>query len=81
MAEEGVPGRAFAEVIGRKLDFPVVSVSPEDGMGHFGFLGFLLPLDTVASSAHTRKVLGWEPTLPGLLEDLGEDHYYALARD
>jgi len=78
VAEEGVPGRAFAEVIGRKLDLPVVPVSPDDAVGHFGFLGFLLPLDSAASSERTREVLGWEPTHLGLLEDLGEDHYYAL---
>jgi nucleoside-diphosphate-sugar epimerase len=77
VAEEGVPGRAFAEVIGRKLGIPAVSVSPEDAVGHFGFLGFLLPVDSPASSERTREVLGWEPTRPGLLKDLGEDHYYA----
>ena len=80
VAEEGVPGRAFAEVIGQKLEVPVVSVSPEDAVGHFGFLGFLLPLDSPASSEHTRAVLEWEPTHPGLLEDLGQDHYYALPK-
>ena len=81
VAEEGVPGRAFAEVIGRKLDIPVVPVSPDDAVGHFGFLGFVLPIDSPASSVRTREVLGWEPTHPGLLEDLGEDHYYALPGD
>ncbi len=81
VAEEGIPGRAFAEVIGRKLDVPVVSISPDDAVGHFGFLGFLLPLDSAASSERTREVLGWEPTHPGLLEDLGEDHYYAMSKD
>ena len=81
VAEEGVPGRTIAEVIGRKLDIPVVPVSPEDAVGHFGFLGFLLPMDSVTSSKHTREVLGWEPTHPGLIEDLGEDHYYTLSRD
>lgn len=79
VAEEGVAGRAFAEVIGRKLGVPVASVSAEDAPGHFGFLGFLLPLDSPASSVRTRELLGWEPTHPGLLEDLGEDHYYARA--
>jgi nucleoside-diphosphate-sugar epimerase len=80
IAEEGVPGRAFAEVIGRKLGVPVVEVAAEDALDHFGFLGILLQLDSPASSLHTREVLGWEPTRPGLLEDLGEDHYYASQR-
>lgn len=77
VAEEGVRGRDFAEVIGRKLDIPVVSVSPDDALGHFGFLGFLLPTDSPASSEHTRQVLGWGPTGPGLLGDL--DYYYRQA--
>jgi nucleoside-diphosphate-sugar epimerase len=81
VAEEGVPGRAFAEVMGRKLDIPVVSISPADAVGHFGFLGFLLSVDSRASSERTREVLAWEPTHPGLLADLGEDHYYALPED
>lgn len=77
VAEEGIPGRAFAEVIGQKLDVPVVSISPDDALDHFGILGFLLPMDSPASSARTREALGWEPTHPGLLDDLSEDHYYA----
>ncbi len=79
VAEEGVAGRDFAEVIGRKLDIPAVSVSPDDALGHFGFLGFLLPTDSPASSEHTRQVLGWEPTGPNLLEDLDRDFYYRQA--
>jgi nucleoside-diphosphate-sugar epimerase len=77
VAEEGVPGRAFAEVIGRKLDLPVVSVAPDAALDHFGMLGLLLPMDCPASSGHTREVLGWEPAHPGLLADLDLDHYYA----
>lgn len=76
VAEEGVRGRDFAAVIGHKLDIPVVSVSPDDALGHFGFLGFLLPTDTPASSVHSREVLGWEPTGPSLLEDLEQPYYY-----
>lgn len=80
VAEEGIPVRAFAEVIGRKLGIPVVSVSPGDAPDHFGFLGFLLQMDGRASSARTREALGWQPTHPALLEDLQQDHYYARAR-
>jgi nucleoside-diphosphate-sugar epimerase len=80
IAEEGIAGRDFAEVIGRKLDMPVVSVSSDDAMAHFGFLGSLLPLDSPASSRRTREVLGWAPTHLGLLDDLDQDHYYANTR-
>jgi hypothetical protein len=54
----------------------VVSVSSEDAGEHFGFLGFLLALDSPASSALTRELVGWQPTQVGLLDDLGQGHYF-----
>ena len=75
VGEEGVRLRAVAEVIGRQLDLPVASVSPEDAIGHFGWLGSLLGTDSPASSTLTRELLGWEPTNPGLLDDLDKGHY------
>jgi nucleoside-diphosphate-sugar epimerase len=76
VAEEGVTGRAFAEVIGRKLGVPASSVPGDAAPEHFGFLGYLLANDSPASSAYTRALLGWEPTHATLLEDLAQDHYY-----
>jgi hypothetical protein len=38
VAEEGVPLRDIAEVIGRGLRIPVISVSPEKADDHFGWL-------------------------------------------
>lgn len=70
-AEQGVPTRAIAEAIGRRLDLPVASVAAE----HFGWLGGFFAMDVQASSARTRDLLGWEPTEPGLLEDLEEGRY------
>ncbi|HLX18981.1 MAG TPA: SDR family oxidoreductase [Gaiellaceae bacterium] len=72
VAEEGVPIRAIAEVIGRHLDVPVQSTTPE----HFGWIGHLLGVDGPASSALTRKLLGWESTRPGLIDDLEVGHYF-----
>ncbi|MCU1251201.1 MAG: Nucleoside-diphosphate-sugar epimerase [Edaphobacter sp.] len=72
VADEGVPMRDIAEVIGRRLNVPVVSKSPEEAAGHFGFLGDLLSIDIPASSALTQQRLGWRPTQPGLIPDL--DH-------
>lgn len=77
VAEEGVPVRAIAEAIGRQLDLPVVSITPEQAGEHFGFLGGFLGIDIPASSALTRERLGWEPTHPGLIEDLDQGHYFA----
>jgi nucleoside-diphosphate-sugar epimerase len=76
VADEGVPIRAVAEVIGRHLDLPVVSVAPEDAAEHFGWVAGLLAADRPASSALTRELLGWQPTHPGLIDDLDKGHYF-----
>ncbi len=76
VADEGVPVRDIAEVIGRHLELPVVSIAPEDAGEHFSWLGGFLGLDAPASSALTRELLGWEPTQPGLIADLDEEHYF-----
>lgn len=76
VADEGVPIRDVAEVIGRGLDLPVAAVPVEGASEHFGWLGGLLGLDGPASSALTRELLGWQPTHPGLLEDLGKGYYF-----
>jgi nucleoside-diphosphate-sugar epimerase len=76
VADTGVPIRAVAEVIGRHLELPVASVSAEDAAGHFAWLAGFFGLDSPTSSAHTRELLGWEPTGPGLLDDLEKGHYF-----
>jgi nucleoside-diphosphate-sugar epimerase len=76
VAEEGVPIREVAEVIGRHLGLPVVPVADEDAAEHFGWLAGFLGTDSPASSASTRELLGWQPTQPGLLEDLEKGHYF-----
>ena len=70
VAEEGVSAREIAETIGRRLNLPAISISPEQAPGHFGPLAGFAALDIEGSSAKTRKELGWEPTGPGLLTDL-----------
>jgi nucleoside-diphosphate-sugar epimerase len=79
IADEGVPIRAIAEVIGRHLDLPVASISPDDAGEHFAWLADLVALDSPASSRLTRELLGWEPTHQGLIEDLEEGHYFQKA--
>jgi nucleoside-diphosphate-sugar epimerase len=74
--DEGVPFRRIAEAIGQRLDLPVVSIEAEDAPAHFGPLARLVGLDNPTSNARTRELLGWEPTHPGLLEDLEGDHYF-----
>jgi len=79
VADEGVPIRAVAEVIGRHLDLPVAAVAPEDAGEHFSWLGGLIALDSPASSTLTRELTGWQPTQPGLIEDLEKGHYFTTA--
>ena len=69
-AEEGVPLRDIAEAIGRRLKLPVKSIAPEEAPTYFGWLAMFAGHDVPASSAQTRKKLGWEPTGPGLIADL-----------
>ncbi len=76
VGDEGVPFREIAEVMGRHLGVPAVSVLPADAAEHFSFLGHLVALDSPATAAVTQELLGWEPTGPSLLEDLEQDHYY-----
>jgi nucleoside-diphosphate-sugar epimerase len=70
VAEGGVPMRDVAEAIGRRLELPVKSIAPEEAPGFFGWLAMFAGLDMPASSAETRRKLGWEPTGPGLIADL-----------
>ncbi len=76
VADEGVPFRDIARMIGRHLDLPTASVPPGDAVEHFAHLGHFVGLDSPATAAVTRELLAWEPTGPSLLEDLDQDHYY-----
>jgi nucleoside-diphosphate-sugar epimerase len=77
IADQGVPFRQIAEVIGRRLSLPVVSKSSEEAAAHFGFLAMFVGMDCPASSAKTQDELGWRPTQPGLIADLDQPHYFA----
>ena len=72
VAEEGIPMREIAEVLGRSLKVPVVSISQDEAPVHFGWLAMFASFDMPASSAQTRQRLGWRPTGPGLIADLEE---------
>jgi nucleoside-diphosphate-sugar epimerase len=76
VADEGVPVRDIAEVIGQQLNVPVASIAPEAAAEHFAWLAGFLGIDSPASSTLTRELLGWEPVNPGLIEDLEEGHYF-----
>jgi nucleoside-diphosphate-sugar epimerase len=75
VAEEGVPMRDIAEVIGRGLKVPVISVSPEEAPVHFGWLAVFAGRDLPASGALTQNRLAWRPAGPGLIADLEQMRY------
>jgi nucleoside-diphosphate-sugar epimerase len=76
IADEGVPTREIAEVIGRRLNLPVVSKSAEEAAGHFGWMAMFFGFDNPASSERTRQQLGWRPTHPGLIADVDGPRYF-----
>ena len=77
VAKEGIPTRDIAEAIGRALGLPVTSVAPDDVQDHFGWIGTFFSMDLAATSTMTQELLGWAPTGPTLMEDLGAGAYSA----
>jgi nucleoside-diphosphate-sugar epimerase len=75
VAEEEVPARTIAEIIGKTLGLPVAAIAPDAAGAHFGWLGRFFALDQPASSALTRARMAWTPTHPRLIDDLEAGHY------
>jgi nucleoside-diphosphate-sugar epimerase len=76
VGDEGVPFRQIAEAIGRNLDVPTRSLTPDEAVGHFGPLGHFVGMDSPADATVSKDLLGWEATGPGLIEDLDMGHYF-----
>jgi nucleoside-diphosphate-sugar epimerase len=76
VGEEGVEFRKIAEVIGRRLNLPVVSKSVEEAASHFGWFAQFAGLDCPASSRLTQEWVGWRAGQPGLIQDLDQEHYF-----
>ncbi|WP_413727879.1 SDR family oxidoreductase [Sodalis sp. RH19] len=77
VAEEGVPFRAIAEVIGRRLGLPVVAKTAGEAAAHFGWFAHFAALNSPALSRQTREQLGWRPEQPGLIADLDHPRYFS----
>ena len=78
IGDEGIPFRDLAEAVAVRMGLPAVSIPADELMvpGYFGGLAAVVTLDLSASNAITRQALGWEPTQPGLLDDLDNGHYF-----
>jgi len=76
VADEGIPFRDIAEVIGRRLSLPFVSKTSEEASNHFGWLAPFVAIDCPASSKRTQQSLGWEPKQAGLIADLEHGRYF-----
>ncbi len=77
IADEGIPVREIAELVGRRLNLPTASKTPEEAAALLGFIGHARAMDGPATSTRTRARLGWQPSQPGLLEDLEQGRYFA----
>jgi nucleoside-diphosphate-sugar epimerase len=76
IADEGVPFREIAGVIGRRLSVPVAGKSTEQAAEHFGSFAQIARMDCPASSAQTQKQLGWRPTHASLIPDIDRPIYF-----
>lgn len=76
VADEGIPFKDIAAIIGRRLNVPVVSLAPEQAGEHFGWIATFVGIDGPTSSAKTREALGWQPRELDLMADLEQSHYF-----
>lgn len=79
-AEEGIPFKTIAEVIGQQLNIPVISQSPEEAAVHFGWFISFAGLDCPASSKLTRERLNWHPAHTGLIADMEQSDYFNIKK-
>ena len=76
VAEEGVPFRQIAEVIGRRLNLPALSIAPAEAAARFSWLAPFVTHDNPASNRLTQERLGWHPGGPGLIADIDRAEYF-----
>jgi len=76
VAEEGIAFKQIAEVIGKKLNVPVVRKSSDEAAAHFTWFTHFAAMNLCASSEQTKEKLGWHPEHSGLISDLEEATYF-----
>ena len=80
VADESIPFRTIAELIGRKLNVPVAGITAKEASKQFSFLAPFIKADNPASSNLTRAQLGWQPKELGLIADLENGTYFNAVR-
>ena len=76
VAEGGIPMKDILAIVGKHLQLPVKSLSIEEAAGAMGPLAHIVNSDNPISSEKTQRELAWQPTGPGLLEDLDANYSY-----
>lgn len=76
VGDEAIPLKTIAQKIGKRLNIPVRSISPEEAPAYFNWFVNFASIDAPASSKFTQEQLNWHPTHPSLLDDLAEDVYF-----
>lgn len=74
-AEEAITVKSIAEAIGKQLNLPVKSITPEAAAEHFGWFAHMAAIDCPSSSQWTQERLNWKPTHATLLADIENGVY------
>jgi nucleoside-diphosphate-sugar epimerase len=77
VGDTGIPRKVIAETIARKLGVEAKSITEEEAPQYLGFLAAFAGFDNPTSNDTTRRLLDWEPTHPGWVEDVETGHYFA----
>lgn len=75
VGDTGIEVKRIAEVIGEKLNLPVVSLSEEEIPKHFEWMSHFIAFDSPATNFKTKEQLGWQPAHIGLLEDMQQNYF------
>jgi nucleoside-diphosphate-sugar epimerase len=76
VAEQGIQFKQIASAIGAGLQLPTVGKERQDAEAHFGWFTHFASMNCEATSEQTRSTLGWQPTHPGLLDELVPGIYF-----
>ncbi|MEH3112600.1 SDR family oxidoreductase [Pedobacter terrae] len=76
VAEQGVQFKEISAFIAEKLQIPLVSLTNDEALVHFGWFAHFAKLNNLCSSEETQTRLGWNPQHPTLMEDLKSDVYF-----